>query len=81
MSVYQRTIFLNITGLFLSNQGTNIGTEMNPVEAIIFMGDVEGQILQDCSFKSLVWWRYIDDIFLLWQHWEEVLELKEVLDI
>ena len=52
---------------------------MVPVEAIIFMGDLEGRILQDCSFKSLVWWRYIDDIFLLWEHWEE--QLKEVLDI
>ena len=27
---------------------------------------------------SLVWWRYIDDIFMLWQHGEE--ELKKFLD-
>ena len=31
------------------------------------------------SFKPLVWWRYIDDFFLLWQHGEE--KLKEFLDI
>ena len=36
-------------------------------------------ILQNCSFKPLVWQRYIDDIFLLWQHEEE--KLKEFLDI
>ena len=52
---------------------------MAPPYAIIFMGDLEERILQNCSFKPLVWWRYIDDIFLLWQLWEE--KLKEFLDI
>ena len=52
---------------------------MYPPYAIIFMGDLEERILQNCSFKPLVWWRYIDDIFLLWQHGEE--KLKEFLDI
>ena len=52
---------------------------MAPPYAIIFMGDLEERILQNCSFKPLVWWRYIDDIFLLWQHEEE--KLKEFLDI
>ena len=52
---------------------------MAPPYAIIFMGDLEEQILQDYSFKPLVWWRYVDDIFLLWQHGEE--KLKEFLDI
>ena len=45
---------------------------------IIFMGDLEEWILQNSSFKPLVWWRYID-IFLLWQHGEE--KLKEFLGI
>ena len=52
---------------------------MAPPYAIIFMGDLEERILKDWSFKPLVWWRYIDDIFLLWQHGEE--KLKEFQDI
>ena len=28
--------------------------------------------------KPLVWWRYIDDIFILWEHGEE--EFKEFLE-
>ena len=44
---------------------------MGPPYAIIFMRDLEERILQNCSFKSSVWWRYINDIFLLWQHGEE----------
>ena len=50
------------------------------------MGDLEERILQNCSFKPLVWWRYIDEFyfilllyFLLWQHGEE--KLKKFLDI
>ena len=43
------------------------------------MGDLEEQILQDFSFKPLVWWRYIDYIFLFWQDGEQ--KLKELLDI
>ena len=43
---------------------------MAPPYAIIFMGDLEERILQDCSFKLLLWWRYIG---------EE--KLKEFLDI
>ena len=52
---------------------------MAPPYAIIFIGDLEERILQDCSFKPLLWWRYIDDIILLWLHGEE--KLKEFLDI
>ena len=52
---------------------------MTPSYTINFIGDLEERILQDCSFKPLVWWRYIDAIFLLWQHGEE--KLKEFLNI
>ena len=52
---------------------------MAPPYAIIFMGDLEERILQNCNFKPLVWRRYVGDIFLLWQRGEE--KLKEFLDI
>ena len=41
--------------------------------------NLEERILHICSFKPLVWWRYTDNIFLLWQHGEE--KLKEFLDL
>ena len=44
-------------------RGTTIQTKMAPLHAIIFMGDLKEHILQDCSFKPLIWWRDID-IFL-----------------
>ena len=47
---------------------------MAPVYAIVFIGDLEEQVLQECSLKLLVWCRYINDIFLLLQHGEEKLK-------
>ena len=26
------------------------------------------------GFQPLVWWRYIDDIFMIWEHGEEELQ-------
>ena len=39
------------------------------------MGDVEEKLLKDCDKKPLACWRYIDDIFMLWQHGEKELEI------
>ena len=36
---------------------------MSPPKANPFMGDLKKRILRDWSFKPLIWWRYIDDIF------------------
>ena len=47
-------------------RGTAIGTKMAAPYTSIFMGDLEEWVLQNSSFKPLVWWRYIDDICLLW---------------
>ena len=35
------------------------------------MGDLEDKILEDCDKKPFTWWRYIDDIFMSWQHGEK----------
>ena len=77
--VLKTNIFEHNLSFFKQLRGTTIGTKMAPPYAIIFMGDLEERILLNCSFKPLVWWRYIDNIFLLWQHGEE--KLKEFLDI
>ena len=83
--VLENNIFEHNSSFFKQLRGTATGTKIIPPYAIIFMGDLGERILQNCSFKPLVWWRYIDDIFLLMQHREEKLKqgglLREFLDI
>ena len=38
------------------------------------MAELEEEILSEIELKSYLWWRYIDDIFLLWKHGEEKLK-------
>ncbi|XP_072037029.1 uncharacterized protein [Amphiura filiformis] len=54
--------------------GTAMGTVMAPAYAIIFMHVLESCILQACPLTPSVWWRYIDDIFFIWQHSEDELD-------
>ena len=44
--------------------GTAIGTKFAPPYAILFMADLEEKILNAFEEKPMIWWRYIDDIFL-----------------
>ena len=39
------------------------------------MADLEKRLLSDIDLKSYIWRRYIDDIFLIWEHAEECLKL------
>ncbi|XP_066911610.1 uncharacterized protein [Clytia hemisphaerica] len=75
--VLENNIFEHNSEVFKQKQGTAIGTKMAPNYAILFMSDLEEKILDSAphNLKPLVWWRYIDDIFFLWQHGEESLKL------
>ena len=59
-------------------RGTAIGTKMAPPYAILFLAQLEEEFLKNCRFKPKVWFRYIDDIFMVWTHGEE--KLKEFLE-
>ena len=72
--VLKNNKFEHNTSFYKQLRGTAIGTKMAPPYAIIFMGDLEEKLLKDCDKKPLAWWRYIDDIFMLWQHGEKELE-------
>ena len=54
-----------------------MGTRMAPPYACIFMGYLENKILQQLpsNLKPCVWKRYIDDIFVIWPHGAERLQL------
>ena len=47
---------------------------MAPQYAIIFMAELEEKLLNKYHLKPEVWWRYIDDIFMVWEHGEENLQ-------
>ena len=42
------------------------------------MTELEEEILWKTEFKLYLWWRYVDDIFFLWEHEEE--KLKSFID-
>ena len=37
------------------------------------MAALEQKLLSDAQYKPWIWWRYIDDIFLIWRHGEDRL--------
>ena len=65
--------FLNKT--FKRKRGTAIGTKFAPPYSILFMADLEKRLLSDIDLTPYIWWRYIDNIFLIWEHGEESLKL------
>ena len=59
-------------------RGSAIGTKFVPPYGILFMAELEEEILRKAEFKLYLWWRYIDNISFLWEHGEE--KLKSFLD-
>ena len=37
------------------------------------MAELEEESLQKAELEPYFWWRFIDDIFFLWEHGEEVI--------
>ena len=75
--VLKNNYFEHNSRVFRQLKGTAIGTKMAPSYSILFMGELEENILEKCELKPFIWWRYIDDIFMIWEHGEE--KLKEFL--
>ena len=50
--------------VFQQISGTAIGTKFAPPYACIFMDQIEITFLRTQSHQPMVWFRYIDDIFL-----------------
>ena len=53
--------------------GTTIGTKFAPPYACIYTDEVEIEFLKTQELQPLVWFRYIDDIFFVWNHSEDEL--------
>ncbi len=51
---------------YLQQKGTAMGTRMAPSYANLFMANFENNFLNSQHDKPLLWFRYIDDIFMIW---------------
>ena len=74
MKLVLKNNFFEFNGEFFQQvRGTAIGTKCAPSYAILFLAALEQRLLDHHVEKPLLWWRYIDDIFLIWTHGEEKL--------
>ena len=55
--------------------GTAIDTKFAPPYACLFMDKFETSFLETQQLQPLVWFRYIDDIYCIWTHGEEELNI------
>ena len=60
---------------FKQKRGATIGTKFAPPYAIPFMADFVEKMLESFEKKSMIRWRYIDDIVFIWQRGEESLKV------
>ncbi len=64
---------------FLQTSGTALGTRLAPKYANLFMDDFEQQHVYTYKIPLLLWERFIDDIFCIFQGTEQ--ELLEFVDL
>ena len=58
---------------WLQKAGVSMGSKVSPTFANLFMDDFENRIVYKYPRQPITWWRFIDDVFLLWSHTEEEL--------
>ena len=60
---------------YRQKHGTAMGTSLAPPFAILYMASLEEPFIQSRTLKPLLYKRYIDDVFMIWQHGIEELRL------
>ena len=73
--ILTRNAFTFNEAFYLQQSGTAMGTRMAPSYANLFMGKFEREFLRTQTALPLVWWRFIDDVFAIWTHGEERLQM------
>ncbi len=59
---------------FLQTQGVAMVTKCAPTIANLTMGDFEDRHVYTYHLQPLIWYRFIDDIFMIWTHGPEALD-------
>ena len=72
--ILQKNYFQFNKKTYLQVSGTAMGTRCAPNYAIIFMAEIEEEFLATQLLKPRIWLRFIDDIFLIWNHLETELD-------
>ena len=70
--VIKNNIFEHNNRFFKQTQGRAIGIKMALPCAILLMANLEEKFLESSPLKPYVWWRYVDDIFLIWEHGKKI---------
>ena len=48
-----------------------MGKKFAPNYANLFLAEWEEKALEKCVLKPSVYWRFLDDIFMIWEHSKE----------
>ena len=84
ITFFQRGLVFMRTGPFQfyhQLRGTAIRTKCAPSCTILFLEDLKEKLLSGSSCKPWLWWRYIDEVFLIWTRRKEKLsEFVEYLN-
>ena len=71
--ILQKNYFQFNDKIYLQISGTAMGTRCAPNYAIIFMAEIEEDFLASQDIIPATWLRFIDDIFMIWNHPKEDL--------
>ena len=75
--VLKSNVFISGKKTLKQIRKTAIGIKFAPPYSILFMAELEEEILMEVELKPYLWWRYREDIFFIWEHGEE--KLKEFI--
>lgn len=75
MQCLTSTYFSFQGAFYQQSSGTPMGSPLSPVVADIFMEAFETVALDSSSYKPKVWFRYVDDTFIVWPHGRETLDV------
>ena len=65
--------------IFRQDEGMAMGSPLSPIFANIFMEEFEQKALALAQFKPKIWWRYVDDTFVVFPHGDT--KLNEFLEL
>ena len=73
----ETTNFRIESDIYQQEEGLAMGSPLSPVLANIYMENFEEMALGSTSLKQFMWFRYVNDIFFLWPHQEDVQTLLD----